>query len=175
MLECRVLFIVMLSVAFCLFLCWVYHFLYSYASKQVSVSHIYTGKVLLVKVPAAIIFYKGNKVLAFNRNRCCHLSLCLQLILFHCLKPARTEKIGLTEFFRGLYNNTFFLFVGIIMSSKSMKELQIEGLSFLSYVRGANICGLYYKTITIVIMTIVSDATIWSVTLTIVIDDPSLS
>ncbi len=25
-------------------------------------------------------------------------------------------------------------------------------------------CGLYYKTITIVIMTIVSDATIWSVT-----------
>jgi hypothetical protein len=29
--------------------------------------------------------------------------------------------------------------------------------------------GLYYKTITIVIMTIVSDATIWSVTLTIVI------
>ncbi len=31
------------------------------------------------------------------------------------------------------------------------------------------ICGLYYKTITIIIMTIVSDATIWSVTLTIVI------
>ena len=31
-------------------------------------------------------------------------------------------------------------------------------------------CGLYYKT-----MTIVSDATIWSITLTIVIDDPSLS
>ncbi len=29
--------------------------------------------------------------------------------------------------------------------------------------------GLYYKTITIVIMTIISDATIWSVTLTIVI------
>jgi hypothetical protein len=29
--------------------------------------------------------------------------------------------------------------------------------------------GLYYKTITIVIMTIVSDATIWSVTLMIVI------
>jgi hypothetical protein len=26
------------------------------------------------------------------------------------------------------------------------------------------ICGLYYKTITIVIMTIVSDATIWSIT-----------
>jgi hypothetical protein len=25
-------------------------------------------------------------------------------------------------------------------------------------------CGLYYKTITIVIMTIVSDATIWSIT-----------
>ncbi len=29
--------------------------------------------------------------------------------------------------------------------------------------------GLYYKTITIVIMTIVSDAMIWSITLTIVI------
>jgi hypothetical protein len=34
---------------------------------------------------------------------------------------------------------------------------------------GAMPYGLYYKTITIVIMTIVSDATIWSITLTIVI------
>ncbi len=33
-----------------------------------------------------------------------------------------------------------------------------------SYTFNEQICGLYYKTITIVIMTIVSDATIWSVT-----------
>jgi hypothetical protein len=34
----------------------------------------------------------------------------------------------------------------------------------LSSLRPFETCGLYYKTITIVIMMIVSDATIWSVT-----------
>jgi hypothetical protein len=29
--------------------------------------------------------YKEKKALALNRNRCCHLVLCLQLILFHCV------------------------------------------------------------------------------------------
>jgi hypothetical protein len=27
---------------------------------------------------------KEEKALAFNRDRCCHLALCLQLILFYC-------------------------------------------------------------------------------------------
>ncbi len=27
-----------------------------------------------------------RKALAFNRDRCCHLALCLWLILFHCVK-----------------------------------------------------------------------------------------
>jgi hypothetical protein len=27
--------------------------------------------------------FSKRKVLAFNRDRCCHLALCLQLILFH--------------------------------------------------------------------------------------------
>ncbi len=30
-----------------------------------------------------IFFYKEKKALAFNWDRCCHLSICLQLILFH--------------------------------------------------------------------------------------------
>jgi hypothetical protein len=30
-------------------------------------------------------FCKEKKALAFNRDRCCHLALCLWLILFHCL------------------------------------------------------------------------------------------
>ncbi len=31
-----------------------------------------------------------KKALAFNRDRCCHLALCLQSILFHCYKNSRT-------------------------------------------------------------------------------------
>jgi len=31
----------------------------------------------------AIFFCKAKKALAFNRDRCGHLALCLQLILFH--------------------------------------------------------------------------------------------
>ncbi len=29
------------------------------------------------------LFYKEKKALAFNRDRCCPLALCLRLILFH--------------------------------------------------------------------------------------------
>ncbi len=39
-----------------------------------------------VKVVAFLnndIFYKERRALAFNRDRCCHLALCLRLILFH--------------------------------------------------------------------------------------------
>jgi hypothetical protein len=36
--------------------------------------------------------------------------------------------------------------------------------SMLKILTDQKICGLYYKTITIVIMMIISDATIWSVT-----------
>ncbi len=32
----------------------------------------------------ANIFLQTEKALAFNRDRCCHLAFCLQLILFHC-------------------------------------------------------------------------------------------
>jgi hypothetical protein len=39
--------------------------------------------LLCFLTPNKIIFSKW-KALAFNRNRCCHLTLCLQLILFHC-------------------------------------------------------------------------------------------
>jgi hypothetical protein len=31
------------------------------------------------------VFCKEKKALAFNRDRCCHLVLCLQLMLFHCM------------------------------------------------------------------------------------------
>ncbi len=31
-----------------------------------------------------LFFYKEKKALAFNRDRYCHLALCLRLILFHC-------------------------------------------------------------------------------------------
>jgi hypothetical protein len=41
-------------------------------------------KLLCFLTPNKIIF-KG-KVLAFNLDRCCHLALCLQLILFHSTK-----------------------------------------------------------------------------------------
>jgi len=35
-----------------------------------------------------------RKALAFNRYRCCHLTLCLQLILFHCRNAQRAEASG---------------------------------------------------------------------------------
>jgi hypothetical protein len=35
-----------------------------------------------------IFFYKQTKVPAFNRDRCRHLALCLQLILFHMKKSS---------------------------------------------------------------------------------------
>jgi hypothetical protein len=45
------------------------------------------------------------------------------------------------------------------------RRAQKEEAMFLKYLKGAGYyCGLYYKTTTIVIMSIVSDATIWSVT-----------
>jgi hypothetical protein len=87
-------------------------------------------------------------------------------------------KGGLMDFFWQLHKNIcaracpsptlFKVRVAVLVQyffSQYIILLGIEGF----------ISGLYYKTITIVIMTIVSDATIWSVTLTIVIDDPSLS
>ena len=41
-------------------------------------------KYKLLHFLAIIIFYKEKKALAFNQDMCCHLALCLQLILFHC-------------------------------------------------------------------------------------------
>ncbi len=34
-------------------------------------------------VTTNLFFFKEKKALAFNRDRCCHLAFCLQLILFH--------------------------------------------------------------------------------------------
>ncbi len=39
-----------------------------------------------------IFFCKVKKALAFNRDRCGHLALCLQLILSHWLKYDNTTK-----------------------------------------------------------------------------------
>jgi hypothetical protein len=41
-------------------------------------------KYKLLRFLTTIFFHKQNEALAFNRDRCCHLVLCLQLILFHC-------------------------------------------------------------------------------------------
>jgi hypothetical protein len=38
---------------------------------------------LLCFIQLTKFFWKEEKALAFNRDRCCHLALCLQLILFH--------------------------------------------------------------------------------------------
>ncbi len=48
-------------------------------------------------------FCKEKKALAFNRDRCCHLALCLQLMLFHwtgrCLgEPYLYAANGITRF-----------------------------------------------------------------------------
>jgi hypothetical protein len=40
------------------------------------------------------IFCKEKKALPFNRDGCCHLALCLWLILFHC---NRLVKLGNTN------------------------------------------------------------------------------
>jgi hypothetical protein len=40
---------------------------------------------LLCSLTAKKSFRKEKKALAFNQYRCCHLALCLQLILFHWL------------------------------------------------------------------------------------------
>jgi hypothetical protein len=38
--------------------------------------------------------FKVKKALAFNRDRCGHLALCLQLILFHYLNASYKETSG---------------------------------------------------------------------------------
>jgi len=40
-------------------------------------------KYKLLHFLTTIFFYKEKKALAFNWDRCCHLALCLQLILFN--------------------------------------------------------------------------------------------
>ncbi len=40
---------------------------------------------LLCFITAKFFFCKEKNAIAFNRDRCCHLVLCLQLIPFHCL------------------------------------------------------------------------------------------
>jgi hypothetical protein len=35
-----------------------------------------------------------RKAPAFNRDRCCHLALCLRLILFHKIKWSRVFMVG---------------------------------------------------------------------------------
>jgi hypothetical protein len=47
---------------------------------------ITNAKYKLLHFLTTKFFYKEKKALAFNRDRCCHLALCLQLILFPCEK-----------------------------------------------------------------------------------------
>jgi hypothetical protein len=49
-------------------------------------------------------FCEEKNVLAFNRDRCCHLVLCLQLIPFHCLNDCRKlyKFVTLNTLFRTL-------------------------------------------------------------------------
>jgi hypothetical protein len=37
----------------------------------------------LLRLVQLTIFFKKKRALAFNRDRCCHLALCLRLMLFH--------------------------------------------------------------------------------------------
>ncbi len=45
------------------------------------------------------IFFKKKRALAFNRNRCCHLALCLRLILFHCTPRSKPNSFLCSKFF----------------------------------------------------------------------------
>jgi hypothetical protein len=62
-------------------------------------------KYKLLHFLTTISFDKEKKALAFNQDRCCHLVLCLWLILFHCMgeklcalpKPIVRKAILLTE------------------------------------------------------------------------------
>ncbi len=63
-------------------------------------------------------FCKEQKALAFNRDRCCHLALCIQLILFHSsisLHICLTVFLFVLKRLAGTYS--FFIF------SKKMKQL----------------------------------------------------
>ncbi len=59
-------------------------------------------------------FCKGKKALAFNQDRCCHLTLCLRLILFH--------KKGLASFkseeYRGCWKHEQNLDFIVVMRRK---------------------------------------------------------
>jgi hypothetical protein len=61
-----------------------------------------------------IIFYKDKRALAFNQDSCCHLALCLWLILFH-------YYISDYDF-----GHTFLLL-------KSDSDVQETGLSFFKF------------------------------------------
>jgi hypothetical protein len=62
------------------------HFLCNLGMDPMGVDHPLDGvtnrKYKLLHLLTTIIFCKEKKALAFNRDRCCHLVLCLQLILF---------------------------------------------------------------------------------------------
>ena len=51
---------------------------------------------LLCFIQLTKFFCKEEKALAFNRDRCCHLVLCLRLILFHCRHQQSIRNVVLS-------------------------------------------------------------------------------
>jgi hypothetical protein len=54
-----------------------------------------------------------NKALAFNRDWCCYLALCLWLILFHCIGTLSNVSVGLLLFDQKSWHFNFFVLFGL--------------------------------------------------------------
>jgi hypothetical protein len=84
---------------------WIYHFKYLFFKLQkirhlwqiitIGLHHPLDGvmnpKYKLLRFIQLTIFCKKKRAQAFNKDRCCHLALCLRLILFYCY-PAQVSN-----------------------------------------------------------------------------------
>jgi hypothetical protein len=75
-----------------------------------------------------------------------------------------TKKVNKPEELTYLFKKTLAHWTNFSEKVKTWSKKHINKTCQLKPGKGAGICGLYYKTLTIIIKTIVSDATVWSVT-----------
>jgi hypothetical protein len=91
-----------------IWLIWLYHPLDGVTNPRYKLLHFST----------ITFFYKEKKALAFNRDRCCHLALCLQLILFHLYV---TKKMIHSEYCpRCIKTVCFLIALSIIYKNSTM-------------------------------------------------------
>ncbi len=93
------------------------------------------------------IFCKEKKAPAFNQDMCCHLALCLQLILFHCWLKARVLVYGRDEsLINLLVQNVLWCLASCNKSPQKLKS-EILNIQYLQTLWFTSARGNRYKTL----------------------------